>query len=231
MWSNYFLQIRNKYTMRVSTKEPLVINLDGKDVTKDSNINITDKRKGGFFQAFDETAKYFSNKYNCLAFFGADEISFIFQDPMVLINDINSDGNNYTTEIASVFSQMFYDLFNNIYTGYKVYWHTKCFSIKKEKVVSFIKYKSKLFEVLKTTYFLKRRGINNPGVINLEEKYKLCRKYEDFANELDDIKGTLYLSGTKIDLNEYIKGNIVERTNNSYDDLDEVEIDFSEIIL
>ena len=40
MWNNYFYQIRKKYSMRLSTKNPLVINLDGKDVTKNKNMNI-----------------------------------------------------------------------------------------------------------------------------------------------------------------------------------------------
>ena len=37
MWINYFFNIQRKYSMRVSKKLPLVIRLDGKDVTK----NIT----------------------------------------------------------------------------------------------------------------------------------------------------------------------------------------------
>ena len=34
MWNSYFFQIQSKYSMRVSFKNPLVIRLDGKDVTK-----------------------------------------------------------------------------------------------------------------------------------------------------------------------------------------------------
>lgn len=38
MWNSYFFQIQSKYSMRVSFKNPLVIRLDGKDVTKNKNM-------------------------------------------------------------------------------------------------------------------------------------------------------------------------------------------------
>lgn len=112
MWNNYFLQIRKKYSMRVSSKEPLIINFDGKDVTKNKDFNILEEYKGSFRYAICLAAKYFSNKYKCLCIYGGDEISFIFENPMDLINDINSDNNTFSTEIISVFSQYFFDYFN-----------------------------------------------------------------------------------------------------------------------
>ena len=57
--------------MRLSQKEPLVIRLDGKDVTKSKELNLLYKFNGSFFYAFEESAKYFSKKLSCLNFFCA----------------------------------------------------------------------------------------------------------------------------------------------------------------
>ena len=59
--------------MRLSTKNPLVIRLDGKDVTKSKDLNLLYNYNGSFFHSFEESAKYFSKKYNCCALFGTDE--------------------------------------------------------------------------------------------------------------------------------------------------------------
>ena len=40
MWNSYFFQIQSKYSMRVSFKNPLVIRLDGKDVTKNKKYDL-----------------------------------------------------------------------------------------------------------------------------------------------------------------------------------------------
>ena len=111
MWNNYFYQIQKKYSMRLSQKEPLVIRLDGKDVTKSKELNLLYKFKGSFFYAFEQSAKYFSKKYNCYALFGTDEISFIIENPIKLFEDLDSDKNNHSNEVISLFSQYFFLLF------------------------------------------------------------------------------------------------------------------------
>jgi len=232
MWANYFLSIRKKYTMRVSTKTPLIINLDGKNTTKNKEINILETYKGGFRSTLETSAKYFSNKYECLCILGGDEISFIFENPMVLINDLNNEQDNFTSEIISVFSQYFFDYFNNFYDKDKIFWHGKCFSIHNAKIHSFIKYKSKLIHVLSTTYFLKKNGIRNAGNIKLEEKIKMCEQYNDYKKIKEIEKGTLYFKGNKIDLEEFLKGNIntIYETNNVNvefkNNIDDVDIEF-----
>jgi len=214
MWSNYFLQIKKKYSMQVSSKEPLVINLDGKNVTGNSEINILEIYKGSFRNILEQSAKYFSQRYNCFAIFGADEISFIFEEPMKLIDTLNSDKNTFSTEIISVFSQYFFDYFNNCYdSNDKVFWHGKCFSIHLNKINSFIKYKSKLIEVLTTTYFLKNKGVPNAGIIKLDKKIEMCNTYGDYEKQKESQKGILYYNGKKIDIEEYLNGNIVEIDN------------------
>ena len=59
MWNNYFFQIQKKYVMRVSTKKPLVIRLDGKGITKNKGINLFYDYKGRFSDALISSAKYF----------------------------------------------------------------------------------------------------------------------------------------------------------------------------
>ena len=203
MWNNYFYQIRKKYSMRVSQKEPLVINLDGKNVTKNSELNIIDTYEGGFFNSLEKTVKYFTEKYQCLGIFGADEVSFIFEEPMKLINDTNSDKSTYSTEIISVFSQMFYDYFNHYDSHRKIFWHGKCFSIPTEKVKSYLKYKSKLIQVLATTYFLKKKKIPDAGRIPWEDKKKMWKEYADYKNLQQLKKGILYLKQRGLYANDY----------------------------
>ena len=60
MWNNYFYQIRKKYSMRLSTKNPLVISLDGKNVTKNSSFDLINNYAGGFVGSLEKTAAYFS---------------------------------------------------------------------------------------------------------------------------------------------------------------------------
>ena len=213
MWNNYFYQIRKKYSMRISTKKPLVINLDGKDITKDHNIQILDFTEGGFLDTLEKTAQYFSRRYKCICILGADEVSFIFEDIMGLIKDINSDGSTYSSEIISVFSQYFFEYFNHFDLYRKVFWHGKCFSIEKEKVESYLKYKSKLIQVLVTTNFLKNKGIKDAGQISLPEKLKMCSNFEDYKVIKDFECGIIYKNGLRVkidDLDNQIETNDIE---------------------
>ena len=210
MWNNFFNNIQRKYTMRLSQKSPVVVRLDGKDVTKNPNINLIDISKNGFYDSFKQTAKYFTQKYNCIAILGSDEVSFIIEEPEVLLNDVTSV---YSNEVISVFSQYFFQYFSHFDNNKIIFWHGKCFSIPKGKELSYIKYRSRIIENVVTTYFLKRKGIPNCGVIPLEKRLKMCETYDDY-NKISNIKnGTLIFNGNEIDLNEYYNGNIVRLDN------------------
>ena len=214
--------------MQVSSKEPLVINLDGKNTTKDKEKNIIEMYKGSFRDTLEQAAKYFSKKYNCLAIFGADEISFIFKDPMLLINDLNSDKNTFSTEIIALFSQYFFDYFNSLYKGEKIFWHSKCFSIHSEKIFSFIKYKSKLIQVLHTTYFLKHKGVIDAGKIKLDEKIKLCNSYPDYMAYENYNIGMLYFNGKKINIKKYLENKVLKiEESNEISNISNIEFDDS----
>ena len=130
MWNSYFFQIQSKYSMRVSFKNPLVIRLDGKDVTKNKKYDLLNNYEGNFRNTLEKTAEFFTKKYKCLAILGSDEISFIFTDPLVVISDLDKEKWNTSNEIISVFSQYFFDYFNEHNKQSKVFWHGKCFTIR-----------------------------------------------------------------------------------------------------
>ena len=94
MWNSYFFQIQSKYSMRVSFKNPLVIRLDGKDVTKNKKYDLLNNYEGNFRNTLEITAEFFTKKYKCLAILGSDEISFIFTDPLVVISDLDKESSS-----------------------------------------------------------------------------------------------------------------------------------------
>ena len=209
MWNNYFYQIQTKYNMRISKNKPLVIRFDGKDVTKDKTINLLDMYKNGFLDSLQKTAWYFSYKYNCYTIVGSDELSIIFEDPTEMLGILDSTSDHHSNEITSLLSQYFFDYFNNYYQEKKIFWHGKCFSIPKEKIKSYIKYRSTIIKNVMVTYFLIRKN-NNSSKEKLDEKLLKCKQYNDFEI-LNNIKdGILFYKGKRLDIQEFFKGNILE---------------------
>lgn len=209
MWNSYFFQIQSKYSMRVSFKNPLVIRLDGKDVTKKKKYDLLNNYEGNFRNTLERTAEFFTRKYKCLAILGSDEISFIFTDPLVVISDLDKEKWNTSNEIISVFSQYFFDYFNEHNKQSKVFWHGKCFSIRNEKINSYIKFRSSIIKNVMTTYFLSKYNIKM-GKEKQEKREIECKKLQGYE-VLEDIQnGVLYLEGDRIDIIEFYKGNIKE---------------------
>lgn len=220
MWNSYFFQIQSKYSMRVSFKNPLVIRLDGKDVTKNKKYDLLNNYEGNFRNTLEKTAEFFTKKYKCLAILGSDEISFIFTDPLVVISDLDKEKWNTSNEIISVFSQYFFDYFNEHNKQSKVFWHGKCFSIRNEKVNSYIKFRSSIIKNVMTTYFLSKYNIKM-GKEKQEKREIECKKLQGYE-VLEDIQnGVLYLEGDRIDIIEFYKGNIkkVKSTEHKSSDL------------
>lgn len=220
MWNSYFFQIQSKYSMRVSFKNPLVIRLDGKDVTKNKKYDLLNNYEGNFRNTLEKTAEFFTKKYKCLAMLGSDEISFIFTDPLVVISDLDKEKWNTSNEIISVFSQYFFDYFNEHNKQSKVFWHGKCFSIKNEKINSYIKFRSSVIKNVMTTYFLSKYNIKM-GKEKQEKREIECKKLQGYE-VLEDIQnGVLYLEGDRIDITEFYKGNIkkVKSTEHKSSDL------------
>lgn len=220
MWNSYFFQIQSKYSMRVSFKNPLVIRLDGKDVTKNKKYDLLNNYEGNFRNTLEKTAEFFTRKYKCLAILGSDEISFIFTDPLVVISDLDKEKWNTSNEIISVFSQYFFDYFNEHNKQSKVFWHGKCFSIRNEKINSYIKFRSSIIKNVMTTYFLSKYNIKM-GKEKQEKREIECEKLQGYE-VLEDIQnGVLYLEGDRIDIIEFYKGNIkkVKSTEHKSSDL------------
>ena len=220
MWNSYFFQIQSKYSMRVSFKNPLVIRLDGKDVTKNKKYDLLNNYEGNFRNTLEKTAEFFTRKYKCLAILGSDEISFIFTDPLVVISDLDKEKWNTSNEIISVFSQYFFDYFNEHNKQSKVFWHGKCFSIRNEKINSYIKFRSTIIKNVMTTYFLSKYNIKM-GKEKQEKREIECKKLQGYE-VLEDIQdGVLYLEGDRIDIIEFYKGNIkkVKSTEHKSSDL------------
>lgn len=220
MWNSYFFQIQSKYSMRVSFKNPLVIRLDGKDVTKNKKYDLLNNYEGNFRNTLEKTAEFFTRKYKCLAILGSDEISFIFTDLLVVISDLDKEKWNTSNEIISVFSQYFFDYFNEHNKQSKVFWHGKCFSIRNEKINSYIKFRSSIIKNVMTTYFLSKYNIKM-GKEKQEKREIECKKLQGYE-VLEDIQnGVLYLEGDRIDIIEFYKGNIkkVKSTEHKSSDL------------
>lgn len=207
-WFNYFSNMRNKYNMRVSANKPLIIFLDAKDSSKNKR-KLLKGIKDGFFESLELTAEFFTRRYKCLAIFGTDEISFIIEDVERFIDSINNEKSYRTHDIVSIFAQYFFEYFNNIYKEEAIYWHCKCFNISKEKIKSYIKFKSKGILKGVTSIFLKQNGIRNAYEIKLKEKLEICKNYENFYLIEEYKDGVLYYNGSKIDLNECLNDNIV----------------------
>lgn len=213
MWHSYFHRIENKYQMRISLKRELVIRVDGRNITKSRNFSLLEKKENSFLDCFEKTIKTFTQRHNCLCFCGADEASFIFDNPTLLLDNLNIDKekNARTNDIVALFTQEFFNSFNNLYNvDEKIFWHGMCFSIEKEKINSYIKFRSAIVKNVMTTYFLKRMMINNAGKIKMEERIAKNEKYNAYEKVKQAEKGKLYLNGDRIDKEEFLKGNIVK---------------------
>lgn len=233
MWNNYFFQLQKKYNMRLSTKEPLVVRFDGRQVTKNKDINLMDNYSGSFFYSLEKTAEYFSSRYHCFAIFGSDEISFIVLDPNIVVEDLEpSDKTTHSHEIIALFSQYFFDYFNHFDMHKKIFWHGKCFSIPNGKVTSYIKYRSGIIKNVLVTYFAKRNSINDSS-LSLEEKLNVCKNIPNYKVLEEIQEGILYYDGKKINLTDYlVKGEINEvigsdntKTKEKYIDIDDIDIE------
>lgn len=207
-WNDYFAKIRNKYSMRVSKTKPLIIDLDGKNVTSNAMYSLLDNQKGSFLDIVEQVVKKITYEYECMAIFGVDEISFIFDSATGIIDKINNNKNYKSDEIISIFSQYFFNEFNNLNSKTTIFWHGKCYSIEENKKISYIKYKSQSILNVFLAYFLKKNGIKDAGNIKLDKKLELCNKIDFFKDVEQYSKGILYYKGKRIDLDEYLKGNI-----------------------
>lgn len=208
-WNNYFYNIINKYNLKMNSRDPIVIFIDGKGITKSFEYNLISENKNSFNDIFEQTIKHFTKIFDCIAISGVDEVSFIFEDSNNLKKIINN--NKYKAqEIVSVFSQYFYKYFNDKYKNGSVYWHCKCSNIPKGKIKSYIKFRSLTIYELTLTYFLKRKQCKNAGKIALMEKIQKCNEMLDYKDMKQFEKGKLYISGDLVDLEAFLNNEILK---------------------
>ena len=210
VWYNYFGNIRKKYDMEVSRTKPLVIFLDGKGITTGNDFNLLDFNSESFNEIMEKTVKHFTLEYSCLAIFGMDEVSFIFDNANEVIDKLNNNKNFKTNEIISVFSQYFFYYFNKLNNKNEVFWHARCHSIPEYKIKSYIEYRSNSIYNTFVTYFLKKNNVKNSGKIKLEEKIKLCNKEKSYHDIKEYEKGITYLKGERINLEEFLINNAIK---------------------
>lgn len=207
-WNNYFVNIVNKYNLKVSDKNPIIIFLDGKNITGNKNYNLMNENKNSFNDVFEQTIKHCTKKFNCIAISGVDEVSFIIENHADFKRFIKKE--RYRVhDIVSIFSQYFYNYFNNIYNHEQVYWHCKCSNIPKGKIKSYIKHRSLQIYELQLTYFFKRNSIKNAGKIKLGEKIEKCSQDPEYIKIKEFEKGRLYKSGNQIELDAFYRCEII----------------------
>jgi len=211
MWHSYFRGIENKYSLRISLKKPLVIRVDGRNITKDRNISLLKKTENSFLDCFEKTIKILSFKYECLCYFGSDEASFIFEEPEKLLDSFSIDKTKdaRVNEIVVLFTQEFFNIFNEMYnSAEKVFWHGICFSIEKEKINSYIKCRTLVIKDVMSAYFLKRMMVKNAGRIKIEDRISKSMEFDNYEKIKKEEEGNLYLRGEKIDKNEFLNSKI-----------------------
>ena len=208
-WNNYFGNIENKYDLKINSNNPIVIFVDGKDITKSSKYNLIVENKNSFNDIFEQTIKYFSIKFDCIAISGVDEVSFIIEDSKKL-KDFMSRTKYKAHEIVSMFSQHFYKFFNDRYSKGSVYWHCKCSNIPKGKIKSYIKFRSLTIFELNLTYLLKRKQLKNAGKIPLAEKLQKCNEIPEYNELKKFVRGRLYISGEQVDLTAFLNNEIIK---------------------
>lgn len=208
-WNNYFSKIENKYNLKMTVKKPIVIFLDAKDITKSMNHSLITENKNSFNDIFEQTVKYFTEKINCMAILGVDEVSFIIEDSKKLKEFVSSK--KYKAhEIVSIFAQCFYKYFNDRYKNAPIYWHCKCSNIPKGKIKSYIKFRNLSIFDLKLTYFLKRKQVKNAGKIPLAKKEQKCNEFIEYENIKEFVKANLYIKGKRIDVDAFLNNQILE---------------------
>lgn len=217
-WNHYFGNIENKYDLKMNMSNPMVIFMDGKNITKSLKYNLIAESKNSFNDIFEQTITYFTMKFDCIAISGVDEVSFIFEDSKKL-KDFISSKKYKAHEIVSIFSQYFYKYFNTRYTNGSVYWHCKCSNIPKGKIKSYIKYRSLTIFELNLTYFLKRKQFKNAGKIPLAEKEQKCNEMTDYKELKRFEKGKLYISGQQVDLAAFLNNQIIKLPKNKREEI------------
>lgn len=208
---SYFTMIEDKYSSMISLNKPIVIRLDGKEVTKSKNIQLFNDSVGGFANSIKLTAKEISILYNTLVFVSTDELNLIFIDTNIFYNKFKSCK---CQKSSSLIAQDVSLLFNNFYDGNIIYFDARTFNIPNDKISSYLKFRKSNAKNVGITYVSKRvfpyHVRKNKKSTQLLDLLKL-----NFPNDLYEDKyfnqGEAYYKGRKIDIEKLL---LLEEFNN-----------------
>ena len=199
---NFFKLIEDKYKTRLSSKRPVVVRLDGKNICKNPDINMLDESNGGFAYALKETANHLSRKFNTLCIASSDEISILFFKPEILQSMYKKLD---CQKVSSLISQEVFLNFNNFYSGDNIFFDARSFNIPDGKSLSYITYRKASAENISVIYHAKR-------LITFKERVELKQaeltKYldsisDDFRNRsTHNTAGSFYFDGVELSFDD-----------------------------
>lgn len=193
---NYFKNIENKYRTQLSRKKPLIIRLDGHNVTKNPDMKFMGDNTftKSLAKAGEDIIKVFND---CKVYVALDEISFIFTNPSEFFERYD-DCN--TTDCSNLFLLDFVKLFWNYYYGTN--FGVSIFNINSDKIESYIKYRQKSAYNTAIFYYAKRY---------IPKKYYVGKSLNDVVQYLkeNDLlknieKDDVFLNGKLIQYKDFL---------------------------
>lgn len=219
MGFNYFKMIETKYSSQISFEKPIIIRLDGKDVTKNPNINILDTNKDEFADSLKNTASYLSLKYNCIALSSTDEISLIFLNTEIFKNKFKS---NKCQKSSSIIAQEVFQIFNSYYRKNTIFFDARTFNIPKDKIKSYIKYRVVSAHNVNITYLSKKIF---PYKIRRNKKLTELKKmlqntsFKELSNSKYINEGFIFYNGKELNYIDIITKKYTQSKNSKIDDI------------
>ena len=194
MYYNYFKNIENKYKKQLSKQKPVVIRLDGRNVTKSGKYNFYSKNL--FSAALESVGTYFVEHFHCIVYIAMDEISFIFENPDDFFAIYEDNNTLYCSNLFLLdFIKLFWTICPNEKFGVTI------FNIEKNKIESYIKYRKSLCYNCAIHYYAKH---------NIQKQYYVNKKLAEIVDYLKE--NDLYKNiETK---EEFLYGKLVTKSEN-----------------
>lgn len=179
----YFKNLENKYRAQLSKNNPLVIRLDGKDITKNfEKYNLMDP--DGFTYSLYDTAKNVCSAYHCRIYAVMDELSIIFLNPHEFFSKFTTVD---SLRCGCVFLQDFIEYYWEHYEHVK--FKISIFSIKYDVIESYINSREKTGENTSVFYFAKHfldkdeyTNKKKEDIVSVIKKKNLYNKYLENPN-------------------------------------------------
>lgn len=186
MGFNYFKTVENKYRTQLSRKKPLVVRLDGKNITKSRHYDLM--HENGFLATTEMIANALLKIFpKCKIYIALDEINFIFTDPNVFFNRYEDTDAMYC---ANIFLQDFVKVFWNYYPEIK--FGISVFNIDEDKIDSYIRYRKKCCYNAAIFYYAKRNLIKKNYVGKKLQEVVNFLQTENLYSDLEKNKTFLY---------------------------------------